>query len=95
MADQLPTPARPGLWVRAAVDPARPFGPLAEVPRARFACSCGFVRDAAGEAEVLEVVTGHHKHRAFCPLEPGNAPPPSAPPGDAAPSGAGGSAGLF
>ena len=64
------SPTNPGLWVRAAVDPRRPFGPLVKPPAAMFACRCGFVRYGRGEAEVLDIVTNHHRHVDYCPLIP-------------------------
>jgi len=63
------SPDNPGLWIRAAVDPRRPFGRLIEEPRAAFACRCGFVRSVSGHDRVLEFMTNYHKHAEVCPLK--------------------------
>ncbi|MEU2441832.1 hypothetical protein ABZ595_37470 [Streptomyces rubradiris] len=55
-----PTPDRPGLWIAAA-----------PMPRAAYACACGHVEQAAGRADVHQLVGRHQEHAACCPRTEG------------------------
>ncbi len=50
-----PTPDFPGLWIAAV-----------PMPRAAFACTCGYTEHAAGRADVHQLATRHQEHAECC-----------------------------
>ncbi|WP_328632801.1 hypothetical protein [Streptomyces sp. NBC_00356] len=59
-ASQVPGP-RPIAWLTIRT-------PHRQTPTATSTCACGRDLSARGQADVLDLITGHEYHRTVCPL---------------------------